>query len=273
MNEPFRNRTFMLGVSIVSIITVVALVGKYFAPHDPLAIDLLHRFSGPTLQFPFGTDHLGRCLLSRLLYAAPLSLGISIFCVLMVTTIGVCLGVASGISESIDTLIMRVTDIFLAFPAMILCLAIIGALGPSLLSAVIGICASWWPVYARLVRSIVLSARKREFVQVAQVSGVGHGTMLIEYILPQLVPPLAVMVSLEISTLLLTLSALSFLGLGVQPPTAEWGVMLNEARPYFVTAPHIMWVCGGVLSFCVLGFNLVGEGLRDILNVRQMGDY
>jgi peptide/nickel transport system permease protein len=267
-----RDQPLLLaGLLLVALLVLVAAGGPWLAPHDPLAMDLRARLSGATADYPLGTDHLGRCLLSRLLHGARLSLGASLVVSLLVLLPGLAVGLAAGLGgRRLDSLLMRVVDIFLAFPSLVLALAVIGVLGPSLPSAATGIVLGWWPLYARMVRGTVLAAREREFVLAARAAGTGGGALVWRCILPQVAPPLLVMLSLEVGAILLVFSGLSFLGLGAQPPTPEWGAMLNEARTYLRTAPHLMAWTGGAITVAVLAFNLVGEGLRDLFQVREM---
>ena len=256
---------------IIAILLVVALVGPTLAPNDPLKIELLRRLENSSREYPLGADHLGRCVLSRLLYGSRISLGASVVVSALLITIGLVVGLMAGLfGGKLDGLIMRLVDVFLSFPSLVLALAVIGIIGPSMKSAVIGICLAWWPVYARLIRGMVLSAKERDFVMASRVVGT-HGYKLVRFcILPQILPSILVLASLEIGMIILVFSGLSFLGLGVQAPTPEWGAMLNDARYFIQTAPSLMVLPGLAISLAVLGFNLFGEGLRDVLNVREM---
>lgn len=265
------NRLVCIGGGILLFLALLVTLGPVFAPHDPYEMNPRHRLEGPTPTYPLGTDYLGRCLLSRLLIAGRTSLGTSVWVSMVILLSGLVIGLTAALAGGrMDELIMRVVDIFLAVPSLVLTLAIVGVLGPSLKSAITGVCIAWWPVYARLVRGITLTAIEKPWVQAARLAGTRGLKWIIRYILPQLTPPLLVLVSLEMGSMILVFSGLSFLGLGVQAPTPEWGSMLNDARHFMQTTPHLMLVPGLAIFLSVLGFNLLGEGLRDALNVREM---
>ena len=266
-----RNRSVVIGGGLVLLLALVAVSGPWLAPHDPYLIDPAHRFMGPSWTHPLGTDHLGRCVLSRLLHGCALSLGASLAISLVIMSVGSGVGVISGLGGSrLDFSLMRLVDMLLAFPSLVLTLAIIGTLGPSLFSAAVGICFGWWPIYSRLVRGIVISAREREFVTAARMVGTRGAKLAVRHILPQALPPVLVLGSLETGTMILVFSGLGFLGLGAQPPQPEWGAMLNEARSYMFTAPHLLIAPGVAVFLAVLGFTLLGEGLRESMQVKEM---
>lgn len=236
----------------------------------PDEMDLLARLSGPTAAHPLGTDHLGRDLLARLVGAVPVSLGAALAAMALILAMSLPWGVVSALAGGkVDMVMMRLADIIMAFPMLVLALAVIGFLGASLEASIIGVAAAWWPSNARLVRALVLSAAQREFVAAARLTGASRSRVVLRHILPQVLPPLAVIISLETASVLLALSSLSFLGIGAQPPTPEWGAMLNEARPFFTQAPHMLLVPGFAVTLAVLAFNLVGEGLRAWLDKRE----
>ena len=260
----------MAGAIMVAAILAVAIMASWLAPHDPLTIDLNRRMEGPSATYPLGTDNLGRCLLSRLFYGARTSLGAGYAVSLVIMAFGLGIGLFSGLAGGkVDAVTMRLIDICLSFPSLILSLALVGILGPSLRNAMIAVTTVWWAGYARLFRGMVLTAKEKEFVVAARVVG-ARGIKLMRYhILPQIMPVLLVMLPLEVGKIILVLSGLSFLGFGAQAPIPEWGAMLNEARPFFQTYPRLMLVPGGAIFVAVLGLNMLGEGFRDILQVKK----
>jgi len=233
-------------------------------------MDLLARLSPPSFAHPLGADHVGRDVLARLIAAVPVSLGAALSAMLAILAISLPWGLVAGLAGGrVDMVMMRLADIIMAFPTLVLALAVIGFMGASLEASIVGVAAAWWPSNARLVRALVLSASQRDFVRAARLAGATRTRLVLRHILPQVLPPLAVIVSLETASVLLALSSLSFLGIGAQPPTPEWGAMLNEARPFFTQAPHMLLVPGLAVTLAVLAFNLVGEGLRDLLDKRE----
>lgn len=265
------NRLVLSGSVIVGLLLLVALLAPVLAPNDPYRIDLLRRAESPSADFPLGTDNLGRCLLSRLIHGARISMGASLAVSLIVVTLGSSVGLTSGLAKrKRDGLIMRLVDVVLAFPSLVLALAIAGILGASLGSIVVGVSSVWWAWYARLVRGLVLEARQKDFVLGGIVVGTSGMKLIRLYILPQVLPPVLVLASIETGLILLALSGLSFLGLGVQPPAPEWGAMLNESRLFLQTHPRLMIAPGTAISLAVLGFNLLGEGLRDVFQVKEV---
>lgn len=265
-----RNLSLWLGGGLVALLLLTALAGPWLAPHDPLKINLAARLAPPSWDYPLGADPLGRCVLSRLLYGCRTSLAVGLLVSAGVMLLGLALGLAAGLSgKHGDFWLMRLVDIVLAFPSLVLTLAVIGLLGPSLPAAAVALCLSWWPVYARLVRGLVLSAKEREFVLAARLVGTRGPALVRRHILPSVMPPVMVLASLETGTMVLVLAGLSFLGLGAQPPLPEWGAMLNEARSYIYTAPHLLVAPGVAIFLTVLGFNLLGEGLRDALRIQE----
>lgn len=264
-----RDRLFLTGFAIIAGVSLLALLAPWLAPHDPAAVDAMNRLAAPSRVHPLGTDGLGRDVLSRLLYGARWSLGTAALATVAVMTVGVGLGALSGyLGGLFDAVTMRVVDVLLGFPNLVLALAIVGMIGPGIRNVVIGLVAVWWVDYARLVRGMALSLREREYVTAAVAMGAGHGHVLRRHVLPGVVPTAAVLASLEMGSLILAISGLSFLGLGVQPPTPEWGSMLNEGRRFLTRAPQLMIYPGLAISTVVLGFNLIGDGLRDAVDAR-----
>ena len=260
----------MMGVALLLGFVVLGLSPLFVDIAPPAQMDLLTRLAGPSDTHPLGTDHLGRDVLSRLIHAVPVSLGAAFATMLAILAIALPWGVIAAVAGGrVDMVMMRLADIIMAFPTLVLALAIIGFMGASLQASIIGIAAAWWPSNARMVRALVLSASQRDFVRAAYLSGASRLRVIVRHILPQVLPPLAVIISLETASVLLALSALSFLGIGAQPPTPEWGAMLNQARPFFAQAPHMLLVPGLAVTAAVLALNLIGEGLRDLLDTRE----
>jgi peptide/nickel transport system permease protein len=258
------HRTGVAGLVIVAGVALIAIAAPLIAPDDPTRVDALRRLAPPSAETLLGTDNLGRDILSRLIWGARLSLGTAGLAAVLILTIGVGLGMIAGFYGGLlDDLLMRVVDVLLAFPALILALAIAGVLGPSITSVMIGIVAVAWADYARVMRGQVLSARERQYVEAARATGVRNTRILARHLLPNVLPPILVLASLEMGGLILAISGLSFLGLGAQPPTPEWGAMLNDGRAFIAAAPQLMIYPGLAISIVVVGFNLLGDGLRD----------
>jgi peptide/nickel transport system permease protein len=259
------------GVIVVMFVTA-ALLAPVLAPYEPLRGRLGERLRPPSAAHWLGTDELGRDVLSRVLYGARISLQIQVAAVGLALLAGTVLGIVAGyIGRWPDLLIMRVVDVMMAFPGIFLALAIIAALGTGLANVMIATGIFLVPQFARVVRGSVLSLKETEFVEAARALGVGDLTIIGRYLLPNSLAPIIVQTSLRMATVLLTASGLSFLGLGVQPPTPEWGAMLSNARSYMITAPHVATVPGLAIMLVVLGFNLLGDGLRDVLDPRLRG--
>ncbi len=272
LRKTLGNRLVLAGASIVGLMLLAGVLAPLLAPHDPCEISLPHRLEAPSGNFLLGTDSLGRCMLSRLIHGARTSMGSCLAVAVITVSLGFCVGLASGLAaEPMDTVIMRLVDIVLAFPSLVLALAIAGIMGASLSSVMAGMSSVWWAWHARLVRGLVLEAREKDYVLGARVVGARGIPFLRRYILPQILPPVLVLASLETGLILLAMSGFSFLGLGVQPPTPEWGGMLNESRLFLQTHPRLMIVPGAAISLAVLGFNLLGEGLRDVFQIKEAG--
>jgi ABC-type dipeptide/oligopeptide/nickel transport system permease subunit len=263
------DRTSVLGLAIVATLVVIAMLAPLIAPYDPLAIDARASIQPSSREHWLGTDQLGRDILSRLIHGSRWTLGTSLLATLGIVTIGTAVGLISGyFAGLVDELLMRLVDVFLAFPSLVLMLAIVGLLGPSLPNVMLSAIAVWWVAYARVVRGVTLSLRDRDFVMSAHCAGCSPWRVLRVHLFPNAIPPIIVLASLELGTLILALSGLSFLGLGAQPPTPEWGTMLNEGRTLFQRAPQLMIYPGVAITLSVLGFNLIGDGLRDVLDPR-----
>ena len=257
------------GLALMGLV-LVALCAPLLAPYDPAAQDLNVGLTMPTLAHPLGTDQLGRDLLSRLLWAGRSSLtvvfGVLACSLLLGASIGLVAGYVGGLT---DELLMRVVDLFLARPGFLLALALVGALGPGLDTLLLALTITWWPTYARLVRSQTLTLRSADYLLAAQAIGAGHGQIMRRHLWPALIGPVVVQLSLDAGHLILTIAALGFLGLGIQPPAPEWGVMLVDARPFMQIAPHLVLAPGLAIFSTVLSANLVADGLEQWLNPWQ----
>ena len=264
-----REPVALLGLALVALYVAVALVVGFLPLRDPLQVSA-QRLVGPTPEFPFGTDALGRDVLSRVLFGARLSIRVAVLSVAIATIVGGALGLISGyLGGWADLVIGRVLDVFFAFPAILLALGIVAALGPDPSNVIIAIAVVYTPIFARVVRGPVLALRARDFVEAARAVGATSSRIVVRHILPNLMSTLVVQVSLALSWAVLTEGALSFLGLSAQPPAPSWGVMLSEGRQYLEFATHLAVFPGLAIMVAVLGFNLLGDGLRDALDPQR----
>nr|WP_160063593.1 nickel transporter permease [Natronorubrum halalkaliphilum] len=260
----------LAGLVIVATVTIAAVLGPIVAPYDPASQDLANRLQGPSLAHPFGTDQLGRDVLSRLLHGARLSLGIAVAVTAIRLVLGTTIGLVAGYAGGwVDEFLMRLVDVQLAFPGLILALVIAGILGPSLRNVMIALAVVGWASYARIVRGSVLSTKERDFVRAAQLMGVSRFRIAIRHLLPNVASPVIVLATLNMGTVILGTAGLSFIGLGAQPPTPEWGTMLSAGRYHLRDAWWIANVPGVAIMLTVLGFNLLGDGLRDVLDPKH----
>ena len=262
------------GICLLILLLFIGLAAPWLAPNDPLRTNLSHRLESPSFAYPLGTDHLGRCVLSRLMFGSQTSLWVGLAASLLSLLIGLPAGLAAGLGKPwLERPLRGVLDIALAFPGLLLALVLVGAMGSSALSLVLGIAGSVWPWWGRLVRGLVRTANQNEFVMGGRVVGVEGLRLVMRYILPQIVPPLLVAASLKTGWIILATASLGYLGLGVQPPTPEWGAMLQESRMYLTRAPWLMLAPGAAVTMAVLGFNLLAEGMRDTLQVKQAREW
>lgn len=264
-----RNPLSLAGLALILALVATAVLAPHVAPYDPLETRLRDRLKPPSSAHLLGTDQLGRDILSRVLYGAQISLRIAGLVALIAGLSGTVVGLVCGyFGGLLDDVLMRITDVFMAFPQLILAMAISAALGPSLENAIIAISLTEWTVFARLARSRALAIREETYVEAARALGAGRSRILFRHILPLSLSPLVVQVSLEMGGIIRTAASLGFLGLGAQPPTPEWGVMVTAGRNYL---PGQWWVStfpGLAIFLAVLGFNLLGDGIRDILDPR-----
>ena len=266
-----KDQLALVGLIILAVIVILTIAAPITARHDPLDIDPDIKLQGPSAEYILGTDSLGRSIWARLVWGARLTLGAATMALIIILAIGITVGTISGFFGGwIDSIIMRIVDILLAFPSLILALAIAGMLGPSLVNVLIGISIVGWASYARIVRGMVLSIREKEFVEAARALGSSKRRLAIRHILPNVISPVVVLATLDMGGILLAIAALSFLGLGAQAPEPEWGRMLNDARPFMQTSPHTMIFPGLAILICVMAFNLLGDGLRDALDPQHV---
>jgi len=267
-----RNSLTATGLSIVLLLVLVALLAPWIAPHpkDIGATHIQERFLSPSLNHPFGTDELGRDIFSRVIYGSRISLEVGILAIGLALLIGIPLGVIAGyFGGAIDEVIMRVTDTFLSFPSLLLAMVISAVLGPNLRNAMIAMAISWWPWYTRLLRSEAVSTREEDFVAAARAIGCSGRRIIFKHVLPNCLTPIIVQASMDFGGVILTCASLSFLGLGAQPPTPEWGLMISTGRTFFLTHWWIATFPGIAIFIVVLSFNLVGDGLREILDPKM----
>lgn len=264
---------FRLSIFIIVALLLLAITAPWMAPHDPENAQPQLRLKDPGGEYPLGTDHLGRCIFSRVVFGIRISLFIGLVVVLLSALIGTILGGAAGYFGGVlDEAIMRVVDAVLSFPSIFLALAVIGFLGSGLSNLMLSIILVEWTGYARLVRSEVLSLHAREFLEAAKSLGASDFYIMSRHILPNILPSVLVMATLSVGYAILGAASLSFLGLGVQPPTPEWGSMMNDARPFIRSHPLIMVFPGTAITVTVLAFHLLGDGIREKLNPRSEVD-
>ena len=264
-------------LAVISLFIILAfIIGAVFAPWltpypeqgrgEP---NIIEKFQPPSREHPFGTDYLGRDVLARVLFGGRSSLSIGFLVVIIAVGIGMPLGAIAGFSGGwVDEAIMRLTDMFLAFPPLLLAIAIAAALGPSFTNAMIAIALTWWPWYTRLVRAQTVSLRERSFIEAARGMGVDDKTIILRHVLPNVMTPVLVQATMDIGSAILTGAAMSFIGLGVQPPTPDWGKMVSTGRIYFMNQPWFATFPGLAIFLVTLSFNLLGDSIRDIADPR-----
>ncbi len=257
-----------VGLVMITITILIGLLAPVLWPYDPtIDSNLAESRQGPSLQHPFGTDRLGRDMLRRIVHGTRVSLLIGFVVVFASGAVGILLGLLAGyFGKALDSTIMRLMDIVLAFPAILLAIAIVAVRGASLTNTMLAVAIVSIPGYARVVRSIVLSVRERDYVDAARMIGAGHNRIMFAHILPNSLSPIIVQMTLGVGSAILFAAALGFLGLGVQPPTPEWGAMISDAIPFLRQSPYLVFFPGMAIMLTVLGFNLLGDGLRDALD-------
>jgi peptide/nickel transport system permease protein len=266
-----RQRVGLVGAAVLALVGLLATLAPWVTWADPIAQDLGSRLEPPGWRHPLGTDQLGRDILARVVHGGRNTLGGSLLAVTILSMVGAVIGGLAGYARgAVDTVLMRLTDAVLSFPYLVLALALAATFSPSLLTVVVAVALTWWGHYARVIRGMVLAIRETPFVEAARAVGAGHLHMIGRHVLPNVVAPIVVLSTLDLGLIVLSIAALSYLGLGVQPPAPEWGMMLNESRLFMFTAPHLMLVPGATIFVTVLAANLVGDALRDVLDPRYV---
>ena len=265
-----KNKQFTFFLLLVIILILAAIFAPVIAPQDPYVSNLKNALQAPSSEHWFGTDKLGRDILSRVIYASRISLSSTLVLVAIIFVVGTILGTLAGYFGGwVDAVIMRISDMMISFPGMVLAIAVAGIMGASIKNAVIAIAIVSWSKYARLARSLVMKIRHEDYVYAAIVGGSKTGYIIRRYMLPNVIPTLVITAATDIGGMMLELAGLSFLGFGAAAPAAEWGLMLNEGRTYMQNAPWMMIYPGLAIFIVVVIFNLLGDSLRDVLDVRK----
>ncbi|HXE91118.1 MAG TPA: ABC transporter permease [Terriglobales bacterium] len=270
MNQFRHNPLALAGAMLIALFTICAVLAPWLAPRDPAYIELPARLAGPSAAHWFGTDELGRDILSRLVYGARISMAVGASVVLVSLTLGLIVGSVAGfyggrIDRFFNVIVMNA---FLSFPGLLLAIAFVAFLGPGLFNLVLALSLGGWVGYARLVRGQVLAVREREFVEAARALGASDLRIIVRHIVPNIIQPVIVQAAIGMAGAVLAEATMSFLGLGVPPPTASWGAMLNDGRSHLFDAPHLVLFPAGALMLAVLSFNFLGDALRDFLDPR-----
>lgn len=267
-----RNPSFVAGVAVFTMVVACALLAPWIAPYDPAAIDFSSKLVAPGAAHPFGTDDLGRDIFSRVVHGGRTSLLVGVTVLALALAIGVPVGLVAGYQGGrVDTILMRLTDVFLAFPPLLLPIAITAALGAGLFNAMLALAVSWFPWYARIVRGAVLRVRQERYIDAARVVGAGAPWIMLRHALPNSTTPVMVQASMDFGYAILAAASLSFIGIGARPPVIEWGLMVALARSKFLDYWWIAAFPGAAIFITVLAVNLIGDGLRDILDPRSRG--
>ncbi len=267
-----RSPNLAAGAIVVAAVLASALLAPHVAPYDPIEQDFGSQLQAPSVHHLFGTDEFGRDIFARVVYGARIALRVGGLADAIATALGVLLGVVAGyFGGRLDAILTRVIDVMLAFPYLLLAMIVVAILGPGLTNAMVAIAIVYTPQFARVVRGVVLSVKEQEFVEAARGMGAGTFRILGRYVLPNVVSPIIVMATLTVGFMIVETAGLSFLGLGASPPTPEWGSMLATGREYMLTAPWITTFPGLAILVTVVAFNMVGDGLRDVLDPRLRG--
>ncbi|WP_330949062.1 ABC transporter permease [Virgibacillus sp. MG-45] len=266
----FKNKIATIGGLIILFYIFIALFAPLIAPFDPFAIDLKNKLQAPSLEHWMGTDDKGRDILSRIIYGSRLSMGVGFAAVLFGAFFGIIMGLIAGYyGKTTDSIISRILDVMLAFPGILLALAIVSALGPSLINVTIAVGVFSIPLFARIARGSTMEVRNLEYIDAIRSLGASDRIIIFRHILPNILSPLIIQGTLRLATAILSAAGLSFLGLGAQPPSPEWGTMLSSGRDFLFSAPYIAIFPGLTIAILVMGFNLFGDGLRDALDPRM----
>jgi peptide/nickel transport system permease protein len=265
-----RNPLTAAGAAVVALLVLVAALAPWLAPLDPLQQNLAQALQAPSLNHLFGTDEFGRDVFSRLVHGTRITLSIVVLVTVVVGPLGLLIGLTAGyFGGAVDTVLMRVSDIFLSFPSLVLALAFVAALGPGLDHAILAIALTAWPPIARLARAEALTLRQADFIVAAQLQGAGHGRMLFKHMAPLCLPSVLVRLTMNMASVVLTAAGLGFLGLGAQPPLPEWGAMISEGRRYMLDSWWLVAAPGACILVVSMAFNLLGDGLNEVLDPRQ----
>lgn len=264
------NKLAMFGLYVITALVLMAVLAPWIAPHDPLATDLTNRLkTGAESGTLLGTDHLGRDICSRLIYGARYTLTVVCLVAVIAAPVGLLVGTVAGFFGGwVDTVLMRITDVFLAFPKLILALAFVSALGPGIENAIFAIALTAWPPYARMARAETLTVRNTDYIAASRLQGVSSFRLIRRHIMPMCMSSVIVRVTLDMAGIILTAAGLGFLGLGAQPPLPEWGAMVSEGREFLLQQWWVATIPGFAIFIVSLAFNLLGDGLRDVLDPR-----
>ena len=266
-----HNKTAMITVAIICLTALVGIFAPWIAPNDPYETDILNKFAGFSAKYPLGTDNLGRCILSRMLYGIRPTLGLAVLTMIGTIGLGALMGLLAGYFRGIpEEIIMRTVDVMLSFPSQIMVFAVVALLGINVQNVILANVFIKWAWYARMIRTGVMQHRDRNFVQFSRCVGTPERFILFRHLVPSIAADLAVLASLDVGWAIINISTLSFLGLGVQAPTPEWGAMLNEAKNVLTSNPTQMIVPGVAIVILVSAFNLMGDALRDVLDPKEV---
>lgn len=264
-----HNKSIMVGFIILVILVIIAILAPAIAPHHYAETNTAYALHGPTSEYPFGTDEYGRCVFSRMIWGARITLPYSLLALGVTILLGVPTGLIAGYYQKVDNLIMRFMDILMAFPGMLLAVVIVATLGTGLFNVTIAVGIGTMPAYARLIRGLVLSLKEQPFVEASVAAGAKNSRIIWKHILPNCVPTIIVYSMLEMGWIIMSISTLSFLGIGAKAPTPEWGALVSAGKDYLLSAPHIASFPVIFIFAAVTAFNLLGDGLRDVLDPRM----
>lgn len=269
LRKCLRNKSVVIGAIILFIMIMIAVLAPVISPHDPYLTNSAIACAKPSAEYPFGTDELGRCVLSRMLYGARITIPYSLMSLAVAVVIGVPIGLISGFYRHLDNPLMRFMDILMAFPGMLLAIAIVATLGQGLGNVTIAVGLGSMPAYARLIRGLVLSLKKMPYIEASISAGGSDLRIIVRHILPNCIPTIIVYSMLEMAWIIMSISTLSFLGIGATPPIPEWGALISAGKDYISSYPHISGFPVIFIFATVTGFNLLGDGLRDVLDPRM----
>lgn len=268
LKKYFKNTSIRIGTVILLLIILAGVLAPFIAPHDPYKMNPKLAYTPPSLEYPFGNDEIGRCLFSRTLYGTRISLSVTIFALFIALGLGIPIGLLSGYYRRLDYYIMRFIDVLMAFPGMMIAIAIVATLGPGLKNVLIAVGLSNTPQFTRIIRGVVLSIRETDYVSSGIAIGCNDFRIITKYVLINVIPHFVTFATVQTGWILLTISALGFLGLGAQPPMPEWGALVNTGRVYLNKAPHLSILPCIFIILTVLALNMLGDGLRDVLDPR-----